>query len=171
MSLPTSDKVSDWIGAVLDAGPGDIVVEPGYVTHWCESVEDANPLYWDPAVVEELTGGPIAPPAMISVWMRPLMFKPGDGDAIRPLEVHFRLKEAFDLPEGIVTGNEIEFRTPVRMGDRIRTRQEVREIGDVRTNRLGTGRDWMIDVVYTNAEDEVLAVETYRMFSYRRPAA
>jgi uncharacterized protein len=84
--------------------------------------------------------------------------------------VHFRLKEAFDLPEGIVTANEMELHTPVRMGDVISTAQTVRDIGEEKTNRLGTGRAWTIDVTYTNQRGEVVGIETYEMFSYRRDA-
>lgn len=169
----TEAKVEDWVGFELDAGPGDVVAERGHVLHWCESVEDANPLYWDESVAESLTDGWIAPPTMLSVWMRPLMFNPrrGPDETIRPLELHFRLKDAFGLPEGIVGANEIELGVPVRMGDVISTRQSVREISDVKTNRLGTGRSWTIDVTYTNQRDEVVGIESYEMFSYVRGAS
>ena len=163
--------VKDWIGFELDAGPGDVVAERGQVVHWCEAVEDANPLFWEEGVADELTEGWIAPPTMLSVWMRPLMFNPRRAETIRPLELHFRLKDAFGLPEGIVGANEIEFRAPVRMGDVISTRQRVREISDVKTNRLGTGRSWTIDVTYTNQRDEIVGIESYEMFSYVRGAA
>jgi acyl dehydratase len=87
---------------------------------------------------------------------------------VRPLELHFQLKDAFGLPEGIVTGNEIAFGVPVRPGDVISTRQRVADIGEVRTNKLGTGRPWTIDVTYANQRGEVVGVETYRMFCYIR---
>lgn len=167
----TTASVDQWVGFELDAGPGDVVAERGYVLHWCESVEDANPIYWDEAAAQDITGGWIAPPTMLSVWMRPLMFNPQRDESIRPLELHFRLKDAFGLPDGIVTANEIEFREPVRMGDVISTRQTVREISDVKTNRLGTGRAWTIDVTYTNQNGDVVGIESYEMFSYvRQPA-
>ena len=163
--------VEEWVGYQLDAGAGDVVAERGHVLHWCESVEDANPIYWDEDTANEITGGWVAPPTMLSVWMRPLMFNPRAGAAIRPLEVHFRLKDAFELPDGIVTANEIEFREPVRMGDVISTRQTVREISDVKTNRLGTGRAWTIDVTYTNQRGQIVGIESYEMFSYVRDAS
>ena len=100
--------------------------------------------------------------------MRPLMWKPGPEDGVRPLELHFQLKDAFDLPEGIVSASEIEFHAPVRPGDRISTAQSVREIGEVRENRLGRGRNWTIDVTYTNQRGETVGVESYVMFSYRK---
>ena len=167
----TAALVPKWTGASLDAGPGDVECERGYILHWAEATENANLLYWDEGVAQDVTGGWIAPPSMLSVWMRPLMFNPNAREQVRPLEMHFRLKDAFDLPEGIVTGNEIVFGVPVRPGDVISTKQTVAEIGDVRTNRLGTGRPWTIDVTYTNQGDEVVAVESYRMFCYVRAAS
>lgn len=158
----------DLVGTSIDAGPGDVEAERGSVLHWCEATENANPLYWDHEVAEALTGGWIAPPSMLSVWMRPLLFDPRRAETIRPLELHFRLKDQLDLPEGIVTGNEITFGEPVRMGDVVSTEQSVREISEVRTNRLGTGRSWTIDVTYTNQRGDVVGVESYHMFSYRR---
>jgi acyl dehydratase len=168
MAVAQEDLVREWVGRTLDVGPGDTECERGYILHWCEATENANPLFWDEKAAGEITDGWIAPPTMLSVWMRPLMWKPGQAYGIRPLELHFQLKDAFDLPEGIVTGNEIEFGVPVRPGDRISTAQTVREIGEVRTNRLGTGRSWTIDVTYTNQRGEVAGVETYHMYAYQR---
>lgn len=167
----TAALVDEWTGRELDAGPGDVACERGYILAWVEATENANPIYWDEAVARETTGGWIAPPSMLSVWMRPLLFNPGAREQIRPLEMHFRLKDAFALPEGIVTGNEIVFHEPVRPGDVISTRLTVAEIGPVRSNRLGTGRPWTIDVTYTNQEGGLVAVESYRMFCYVRSAS
>ena len=169
----TEDEVQAWVGVELDAGPGDIVCEPGFITHWCESVADANPLYWDEDTAAELTGGLTAPPTMLSVWMRPLMFDPRqDDDArIRPLELHFVLKDALELPEGVVSANELAFGVPIRPGDRLRTVQSVRDISPLKRTRVGTGRFWTIDVTYTTQDGEVAGVETYVMFGYRREDA
>lgn len=164
----TEPLVAEWVGVELDAGPGDVACDRGLILNWVEATENANPIYWDERAADEITRGWIAPPSMLSVWMRPLTFKPGDRTGIRPLELHFRLKDAFGLPEGIVTGNEIVFGEPVRPGDVIATKQIVADIGSVRSNRLGTGRPWTIDVTYINQRGDVIAVESYRMFCYVR---
>ncbi|HEX9713382.1 MAG TPA: MaoC family dehydratase N-terminal domain-containing protein, partial [Actinomycetota bacterium] len=70
-----------------------------------------------------------------------------------------------------VTANEIVFGEPVRPGDVISTKQRVAEIGEVRSNRLGTGRPWTVEVTYSNQRGEVVAVESYRMFCYVRGAS
>lgn len=164
----TEPLVAEWLGAEFDAGPGDVACDRGFILNWVEATENANPIFWDDEVAEQITGGPIAPPSMLSVWMRPLLFKPGATERIRPLELHFRLKDAFGLPEGIVSANEIVFHAPVRPGDVIATRQRVAEIGPVRTNALGTGRPWTIEVTSTNQRGDPVGVESYRMFCYVR---
>ena len=88
----------------------------------CASVENGNPLFWDDAVADELTGGPIAPPTMLSVWFRPHHWAPGRTEQALPLQVHFDLKERFGLPEAVMTDNTIVFHEPVRPGDVITQR-------------------------------------------------
>ena len=88
-----------------------------------------------------------------------------------PLQVHFDLKTLFGLPEAVMTDNTIEFHTPVRLGDVLRTHQVLRSVSDEKTTKLGTGRFWVIDVVYANQDGELVAVESYTGFGYRERRA
>jgi acyl dehydratase len=157
-----------WEGRTVEDPPGDIVCERGYVLAWLEATENANPLFWDDAVARELAGGPVAPPTMLSVWMRPLLFVPGRTERRMPLGLHFALKEALGLPDGIVAATEMTFGVPLRPGDRVRTTQRIRRISEPTATRLGVGRFWTIDVTYRTQRDEVAGVESYEMFAYRR---
>jgi acyl dehydratase len=150
---------------------GEFPVEQGYIWTSCASVENGNPLFWDEAVAAELTGGPIAPPSMISVWFRPHHWAPGRQQAALPLQVHFDLKALLGLPEAVMTDNTIVFHTPVRPGDRLATHQVLRSVSDEKTTKLGTGRFWVIEVVYTNQHDELVGIESYTGFGYKRDAA
>ena len=147
---------------------GEFPVEQGYVWTTCSSVENANPLFWDEAVADEVTGGPIAPPTMVSVWFRPHHWAPGRTTQALPLQIHFDLKEGLGLPEAVMSDNTIVFHEPVRPGDRLVTRQILRSVSEPKTTRLGTGRFWVIDVEYTNQRGELVAVESYTGFGYRR---
>jgi acyl dehydratase len=149
---------------------GEFPVERGYIWTTCASVENGNPLYWDEDVAQALTGGPIAPPTMVSVWFRPHHWAPGRSEVALPLQVHFDLKAFFGLPEAVMTDNTIEFHTPVRLGDVLRTHQVLRSISGEKTTKLGTGRFWVIDVIYQNQDDELIAVESYTGFGYQRPS-
>jgi uncharacterized protein len=143
-------------------------VERGYIWTTCASVENGNPLYWDDEVAQALTGGPIAPPTMVSVWFRPHSWAPGRTEVALPLQVHFDLKALFGLPEAVMSDNSIEFHTPVRLGDVLHTHQVLRSISNDKTTKLGTGRFWVIDVVYVNQDGDLVAVESYTGFGYRR---
>ncbi len=147
---------------------GEFPVERGYVYTSCSSVENGNPLFWDDAVAQAVTDGPIAPPTMISVWFRPHQWSPGRTEPGVPLRAHFDLKEIFELPEAVMTDNTIVFYEPVRPGDRLRTRQILRSVSEPKTTKLGTGRFWVIDVEYLNQRDDLVGVETYTGFGYRR---
>ena len=164
-------EMRDRIGKEQYHEVGEFPVERGYVWTSCASVENGNPLYWDDAVAADVTDGPIAPPSMVSVWFRPHHWAPGRTAEALPLQVHFDLKEALGLPEAVMTDDTIEFHTPVRMGDVLQTHQVLRSVSEEKTTKLGTGRFWVLDVVYTNQYGELVAVETYTGFGYRRGEA
>jgi acyl dehydratase len=150
---------------------GEFPVERGYIWTSCSSVENGNPLFWDDAVAEEVTGGAIAPPTMLSVWFRPHNWAPGRTEVALPLQVHFDLKETFGLPEAVMTDNTIVFHEPVRPGDILHTRQILRSVSDPKTTKLGSGRFWVIDVEYLNQHEELVGVESYTGFGYKREAS
>ena len=121
-------EIEQSIGEVQYEETGEFPVERGYIWTTCASVENGNPLFWDDEVAAEITGGPIAPPTMLSVWFRPHHWAPGRTQQALPLQVHFDLKEKLDLPEAIMSDNTIVFHEPVRPGDVLRMRLTVLEV-------------------------------------------
>ena len=164
-------EIRGWIGQKRYEQLGEFDVERGYVFTSCASVGNGNPLFWDERSAHEITDGWIAPPSMISVWFRPHYWAPGRSQPAQPLQVHFDLKEALDLPEAIMTDNSIVFREPVRPGDRLKTWQVLRSISGVKQTKLGRGRFWVIDVEYENQKGESVGTESYTGFGYRRAAS
>lgn len=161
-------EVESWIGQRRHEEVSEFVVEQGYINTGCASTENGNPLYWDDKVAQDLLGGPTAPPTMISVWCRPHFWTPwrdGEGLALR---THFDLKEALDLPEAIMSDDELIIYQPVRVGDRIKNFQILKALSDPKTTRVGRGRFWTIEVHYLNQDDELLVLEKITGFGYRR---
>ena len=105
---------------------------------------------------------------MLSTWFRPHHWAPGRHEQRLPLQVHFDLKGRFELPEAVMTENTIVFHEPVRPGEVLSTCQVLRSVTDEKTTRLGTGRFWVIDVEYRNQRDELVGVESWTGFGYRR---
>ena len=170
MTEELPEAVKSWIGQVRYEEETEFPVERGYIYTSCSSVQNGNPLYWDDEVASELTDGPTAPPTMLSVWFRPHHWAPGRQQDAQPLQVHFDLKEALELPEAVMTDNEITFGEPIRPGDRLRTRQILHSVSEPKQTKLGTGRFWVIEVQYLNQRDEIVGVESYTGFGYRRVA-
>jgi acyl dehydratase len=168
MSTSLPDDVAALIDKVQYETLGDFPVERGYIWTSCASVENGNPLFWDDDVAAELTDGPIAPPTMLSVWFRPHHWAPGRKEEALPLQVHFDLKSRFELPEAIMSDNTIVFYEPVRPGDVLRTHQILRSVSEPKTTKLGSGRFWVIDVEYHNQRGDLVGVESYTGFGYRR---
>jgi hypothetical protein len=166
-------RARDLIGVEQYPETAELPVERGYVWTSCASVENGNPLFWDDEVAHDLTGGPIAPPTMLSVWFRPHHWAPGRGAPALPLQVHFDLKALFDLPEAVMTDKTQTFYEPVRPGDRLRTHQVLRSVSEEKTTKLGTGRFWVIEVFYRidagpEGDGGLVGVESYTGFGYRR---
>jgi acyl dehydratase len=163
--------VTELIGTPQYEQTADFDVERAYAYNTCAATENGNPIYWDEAVADEITGGPIAPPTTLSLWMRPHFWQPGaDGEQVA-LQVHFDMKERFGLPEAVMTDNTLILHDPVRPGDRISNRQVLRSVSGPKTTKLGTGRFWVIDVEYHNQRGELVGVETYTGFGYKRDAS
>jgi len=170
MSPDLPADITDLIGAAQYRSTADFPVERGYAWNTLAATENGNPLYWDPAVAVELTGGPTMPPSTLSLWMRPHYWQPGaEGEQVA-LRVHFDLKARLDLPEAIMSDNTLIFHEPVRPGDVISHHQVLRSVSEVKTTKLGTGRFWVIDVEYHNQHGSLVGVESYTGFGYRRPA-
>ena len=161
-------EVQDWIGEKRYEEQGEFDVERGYIFTSCASVENGNPIFWSDKAANEITDGPIAPPTMISVWFRPHFWAPGRSEQAQPLQVHFDLKEKLGLPEAVMTDNTITFGEPVRPGDRLKTWQVLRSVSEPKTTKLGTGRFWVIDVIYENQNGGWVGTESYTGFGYRR---
>ena len=166
------DELPAEIAALIDVPQyeqtADFDVERGYTYNTCAATQNGNPIYWDDDVAQEITGGPIAPPTTLSLWMRPHFWQPGAAGEQVALQVHFDMKAVFDLPEAVMTDNTLILHDPVRPGDRISYRQVLRSVSGPKTTKLGAGRFWVIDVEYHNQNGDMVGIESYTGFGYRR---
>src|SRR4051812_6438854 len=128
MTAELPDDVVALLDTVQYEETSGFPVERGYIWTSCASVENGNPLFWDDDVAADITGGPIAPPSMISTWFRPHAWVPGQTEQKLPLQAHFDLKKRFDLPEAVMTDNTVVFHEPVRPGDVLSTHQVLRSV-------------------------------------------
>ncbi|MDR3509012.1 MAG: MaoC family dehydratase N-terminal domain-containing protein [Caulobacteraceae bacterium] len=162
-------QVSQWLGKPVIVIEHVVTAEVGLWLNFCVAVQDANPLYWNYAAALGRTEAVIAPPAMLPSWGIPHDWSPGaEGPPLRTLELHFMVKDALGLPNGLVTEVEFELHDPIRAGDSVRVEQILKEVSPPRQTRLGHGRNWTIDVVYRKPGDILAGVQTLRFLGYRK---
>lgn len=162
------EEVRSWIGQERYTEQTTFPIEMGYVYTNLSATENGNPLYWDPKVAEELTGGPITLPTMVSAWFRPHHWSPGRTEPAVPLQLHFDLKDRLGLPEAVMSDNSIVFGEPIRPGDVLTTTQILYSVSPLKKTKLGTGRFWEFGVRITNQKDQLCAEERYTGFGYNR---
>ena len=161
-------EVQDLIGRESHAGQADSEVSRANIRALCATVQNGNPVYWDERFAQDEVGGPVAPVSMLSTWARPERWSPVEGEAIKPLQLHFDLKELFEFPIAIVGSFESVFHAPVMVGDRLQTCQVLQSVSEVKETRLGRGRFWVIEMQYRNQQDELVGVESFNCFGYRK---
>lgn len=122
------------------------------IANFCTAVGDLNPLYLDPiAAAAGPYGGIIAPPWFAASIRR------GEASAEQNL-----------FPRGgLMAGIDLELATPIRPGDSISVKTEVKETYE-KTGRTGTMTFTVIRSTLTNQKGEIVAYVDYRMMNRHR---
>ncbi len=171
-------RVEPLIGIGSEFHEGHDEVSESDIRHWCEVMQDANPLYTDEEYAKRSKyGGIIAPPQMVQTWsLDPL------ADALQrfvhenppfPEDPHnqiFGIIDEMGYHGVVATAQTQEYLKPVRPGDMLRAQITVGSISKYdHYTRMGVGR--YVDLIYTfiNQNDEKVCVATFRVLKYRPP--
>jgi len=140
------------------------------IQHWCETLEDGNPLYHDEEFAKSQGyDSVVAPPATVmTTFSMPFRWPwPPEGGEPDP-HIHYTIKELLDLPVGIINEIEIENRAPLQVGDRVSVSQKLVSISPWRKTRVGEGHFWTMDRIYRNQRGEIVTIERMTAFGYGR---
>jgi acyl dehydratase len=141
--------------------------------HWCETLEDGNPLYLDEEYARSRGyRGVIAPPGsfMTAFAMQFRWPWPPSGGEPAP-HIHYDIKNALGLPVGIIGSVDVEMGVPLHVGDRLSVSQRLVDISQWKKTRLGEGHFWTMDRLYRNQDGELVARERMSAFGYGREDA
>ena len=137
------------------------------IRHWCETVEDGNPLYLDEAYARARGfDGLVAQPGMLICTLTLPYRWPGTRGFKSHRLMHFQLKELLELPVGILANYEVEFDRPVVEGDRLSTTARLLGISDWKQTRLGEGYFTKVLTTYYNQRQQTVARAYTHLFSY-----
>ena len=89
------------------------------IRHWCDAVEDSNPVYTDPAfAAESVHAGLVAPPTMMQAWTMPgLRLADAGPPTIGVVREVLRLLDAAGFTSVVATNCRQEYRRYLRPGD------------------------------------------------------
>ncbi len=162
--------VQSWIGTTLKAKLGPLPVEMGMCAAFTAATGDKNSAYFQAGVPvrDSDQDERYVPPVMLPIWVRSLDGARPSLEEQQASEFHFRLKNALNLPLGIVKENAVYFYHQVKVGDVISCEQQLMEVTDERTNRLGVGRDWLIHINYYRQDGTLMGMESMRLFGYKK---
>jgi uncharacterized protein len=140
------------------------------IRHWCETVEDGNPLYLDEGYAKSRGfRGTVAQPGMIICTLTtPYRWPwPPERQASPTGMLHLRLKALLNLPVAVVVDYETEFLRYVQVGDRLTTTSRLSAISPWKKTALGEGHFWTIEQAYRNQDVEVVCYARTTHFAYR----
>jgi acyl dehydratase len=149
------------IGRTTFPVTGDLAVNTTTIWQFCAMSEDGNPAYWDRDVAEECWGGLVSPPGLLVTWGLPLMWKPTGA------EPHFLLATQVPLPGTTVINSsiEMEYFAPLYEGARLTMTEELVEVSEEKTARVGRGHFLTTRSTFRLDED-VVGIMTNVLFRF-----
>jgi acyl dehydratase len=137
------------------------------IRHWCETIEDGNPLYLDEDYARSRGfRGLVAQPGMLICTLTlPYRWPWPEGYRSQRL-IHFYLKKLLELPVGILANYEKWFYESVQVGDRLSSTVRLANISQWKRTRLGEGYFTTVETNYYNQHDVVVARSCTTLFSY-----
>jgi acyl dehydratase len=150
------------------------------IRHWCEAVEDANPLYTDEAYARKSKyKGIISPPAMVQTWAQAPLWP--DGQELRyrhpektpkkqqpdPVEKAFNNLGEAGFLGAVDIDSTLEFVRPLFLGDRVTVRSELVSVTEEKKTRLGRGHFMSFAFRYSNQKGERICSQTMTIFRFK----
>ena len=171
--MPENDLLERLRGRIGAAGGLETARDPvnqPMIRHWCDAMEDHNPVYTDPDYAQgSVHGGIVAPPAMLNAWTMPGL----RGRKGRPEQERDAAGSAYgDLDAAgytsvVATNSEHEYTRYLRLGDLVRGRQVVEDVSEEKKTALGVGHFVTTLTEYENQDGDPLGRMRFRILKFR----
>ncbi len=133
------------------------------IRHFCEMMEDPNPLYQDEEYAKNSKfGGIVAPPQMLMVWCMPRIWPWPEFPWVPMAEL--------DLPgvdTYVATDMIHEFYKPVKPGDKLYYIMKLDKVSELKKTRIGEGHFITTTQTYYNQNDEKVGAEIRTVLKYK----
>jgi uncharacterized OB-fold protein/acyl dehydratase len=150
----------------------DPVNEP-MIRHWCDALEDRNPVYTDPELAaRSLHGGIVAPPTMLQAWTMPGLVSKEVREARSSAGTFaaLRLLDEAGFTSVVATNSTQEYLRYLRPGDRLSAETVIEDVSEEKKTALGVGHFITQRTLYRDQRGELVASTRFRLLKFR-PAA
>lgn len=182
MSEAVYDDLKKLIGqeGPLFIGPDTVCQQ--MIRHWCEAVEDANPLYTNEEYAKTTPyGSIISPPAMVQTWTYAPVWPEGQEmryrhpeklsghDQSDPVELAFKRLAEAGYSGAVDISSELDFYCPLFPGDQVSVKSKLVNISEEKKTSIGTGYFMTFAWTYCNQENQTVCNQAMTIFQFRSP--
>ncbi len=150
----------------------DPVNEP-MIRHWCDAVDDRNPVYTDPEfAARSIHGGVVAPPTMLQAWTMRGLRPPAkrEGAAPGPQLRLFELIDAAGFTSVVATDCAQRYHRYLRPDDHLTVSMQIESISPEKQTALGAGHFITQLMTYRDQQGEEVATMRFRILKFRPTA-
>ena len=139
------------------------------IRHWCDAVDDRNPVYTDPEFAKaSVHGGVVAPPTMLQAWTMPgLAPLPPSGTSNHPLRRVLDLLDGAGYTSVVATNCRQEYRRYLKLGDVIKVTTRIESVSEEKQTALGAGRFVDELMTYRDERGEEVARMRFRILKFK----
>ena len=164
------EELCQLVGAEFPPVSGADAVCPQMIRHWCEAMQEDNPLYLDEEHGRRTRHGSIlAPPAMTPAWVMPPLWPPS---GMAPIyERLFGICGQGGYDQVIDSESQMEFLRPLLPGDRVHSSPRIASVSGLKRTALGEGFFVSQESVFANQRRETVCRQLMTMYLYRGQGA
>ncbi|HVM68144.1 MAG TPA: OB-fold domain-containing protein [Acidimicrobiales bacterium] len=165
MASPLLDEVRPLIGRSAPFHTAPDPVNLPMARHWCDIIDDRNPVYTDAAYAEgSVFRGIVAPPAMLDVWDKPGLHMVRDPE--NPQSAALTLLDGEGFTSTVAVNSELEHHRYLRPADLVRSTLTLEDVSDEKQTGLGTGHFVTSRITYLVGDERVGSV-LFRVLKFR----
>jgi len=142
-------------------------VNKAMIRHWCEAMEDGNPLYTDEAYAKQSKyGGIVAPPQMVQAFSMPPLWPKREGKQ-DPFAKAVKLIGEAGYFGIVATMTSQEYFVPMQLGDQLSYKIKLANVSPEKGTRIGTGHFVTAEYTYVNQKDETVCIQSFTVLTFK----
>ncbi len=160
-------KVKMLLGKESKTDPGPDKICKATIRHWCEAMQDANPLYLDEDYAKKSRHkGIVAPPMMVqSCTMSPIW--PVVKKTASPLGKAVQLFKEDGYFGIVATTTSFKFFASMKPGDRISQKVKLSSVTPEKKTQLGKGHFVTAEQSYVNQKGKNIAIQMFTILIFK----